>query len=36
MENFNSTHDIDTATQKKLRLGNCQFIIDVARELKLV
>lgn len=31
----NSTHNISVEEQQKLRLGNSQFIIDVAKELKL-
>lgn len=31
----NSTHNISIEEQQKLRLGNSQFIIDVAKELKL-
>lgn len=33
--NVNHAHDIDTLTQEQLRLGNTQFIIDLAIELKV-
>ena len=33
--NINHTHDIDTAMQTQLRLGNTQFIVECAQELKV-
>ena len=33
--NVNHSHDIDSDLQKELRLGNTQFIIEAAQELKL-
>ena len=33
--NINHSHDISSTKQQELRLGNSQFIIDMARELKL-
>lgn len=32
--NINHSHDIDDETQKRLRIGNTQFIIDAASDLK--
>lgn len=33
--NINHSHDIDTDLQKELRMGNTQFIIDAAQDLKV-